>query len=358
MGKCPVHGSTDSESLNFYPDGYERKAFWQCWSHHCEGHFKGNLLGFVRGVLSHQEYGWEKPKDREVTWRAAVNFLCDFLGTDWNKLKPDYTLAQTQQFLAGVAMLAPQTTPNQKMTTKNQLRDKLEIPAKYYTDRGFQPTTLDAYDVGLCVDPTHELYGRVVIPFYNQEKTAVIGCIGRSPFEECPQCQTYHDPLTPCLTDDSKIVDYCKVKTSRGFNDKNFLYNYWNAHQDILATRCVHVVEGAADVWRLVEAGIHNCVAISGSGITSRQQIALECSGATEIICLTDDDEAGEKAYENIADRCWFAKTTRPDWWGFKDIAEMKVEQIKNWKFYMHQMWNYRHTYGENHPSVKAWENT
>lgn len=331
IGCCPVHGGDSPDSLNFFPDGRKNKAFWLCLSNHCERSFDGSLLGFVQGVLSHQELGWESPDDtkRKVPRQRAVEWLCSFLQMPWEDIKADLSVAQRNQFISSVEAFTYSTpTRIQKgICSQEKLRSFLEIPAKYYIERGYSPEILNRYDVGLCMYPESNLYGRVVVPIYSDDGQYVIGCIGRSTNPQCMECGKYHHPNQECFTPNCKMLDYVKWRCSNRFNDKNFLYNYWNANKFIIkANRTIIVVEGCGDVWRLEEADIHNAVALNGSDLTDPQQIALECSGATHILCLTDNDKAGERAYQNMAKKCWFAKTTRLTPVGVKDVGELSTD--------------------------------
>lgn len=327
IGRCPIHGGRRYGNFLFWPTGREDRAFWVCMSHHCERHFWGNVIGFVRGSMSHDLYGWEQPGDKEATHREATNELCRILGLEFDDLKPDMEAVERQRFDSAVFTLHGshgQTKPSGP--SRHTIREFLEIPSGYYVGRGYTSEVLDTYDVGLCQHPASDLYGRVVIPFYDEDGKTFVGAIGRSVHEECPRCGWCHSGTIACFTDGCRTIDYCKVRVSNRFNDKNHLYNYWYAKEDILKRRCVVVVEGAADVWRLVEAGIANCVAINGSSLSEPQQIALECSGATEILCLTDNDQAGENAYKQIKERCWFATTRRIHPVGVKDVGNLTVD--------------------------------
>ena len=55
----------------------------------------------------------------------------------------------------------------------------LEIPSKYYIDRGFLSETLVAFDVGECYNPNRQMYNRAVAPIYDED-CSYIGCVGRS----------------------------------------------------------------------------------------------------------------------------------------------------------------------------------
>ena len=72
-------------------------------------------------------------------------------------------------------------------------------------------------------------------------------------------------------------------------------------------------------------------VGIFGCSINEDQLILLEQSGALNLIILTDYDDAGNKASEQIIKKCGrrfnYIRPDMPD--GIKDIGDLTVEQIK-----------------------------
>jgi hypothetical protein len=324
-GTCPVHGGR-SNNFNFYPDGYKSPGFWHCLSEHCEGVFKGNIIGLVRGVLSHQEMGWTKAGEDTVSWQYAIDWLCNWLGVEFDSLEPDLDKFNRHKFTSGIEVFAKKVETPKGICSREKLRKHLIIPAQYFIERDYSPALLDEYDVGYCGNLKSKLYGRVVVPIYDNDHQYVIGCIGRSLHPECPLCKMHHaDGACPGRWE---YANYCKWKVPEGFNDKNHLYNMWKAKDAIYKTRCVVLVEGVGDVWRLVSAGIDNVVGLFGSDLQEPQIISLECSGATTVICLTDNDTAGDNVIRQIKEKCWFAVNIhRPKFEGH-DIGGLTEEYI------------------------------
>ncbi len=313
-GMCPVH---DGEHYNFniYPDGYKIRGFWHCMSNHCEQTFSGNIIGLVRGVLSQQNHEWKIDGDKTATWEEAVKWLCDWMGVKYADIKPDHDKFDRNKFAAGIEMLTRRAETPKGICSRDRLRKFLQIPAAYFVGRDYSPALLDEYDVGLCINPKSELYNRVVVPIYDTDYKFVIGCIGRSIDPECGECKKHHAINVPCPPEWAH-ASHAKWRVSthklpngesENFNDKNHLYNMWMAKDSILRTRCIVIVEGAGDVWRLVSAGIPNVVGLFGSDLQESQLISLECSGATTVVCLSDNDAAGENVYRQIREKCWFA---------------------------------------------------
>ena len=149
--------------------------------------------------------------------------------------------------------------------------------------------------------------GRVVVPIYD-ESDNYVGCVGRA-IKEHLQPKWLH---------------------SKGFT-KNILYGLNLAQEKILETRTAILVEGQGDVWRAFEAGLDMTVGIFGCSINEDQLILLEQSGALNIVVLTDYDEAGNKAAQQIVKKCGrrfnYIRPEMPK--DVKDIGDLTVEQIK-----------------------------
>jgi DNA primase len=269
-----------------------------------------------------------------VPFREAVNFLCDFIGQEFESIRVDDEQVERQSFERAVEEWNQKKIQGQGgLCTREQIRKLLDIPSPYYLDRGYRETTLDRYDVGVMGDPRSVLHNRVVVPIYDEMYKMVVGAIGRTLEPECGSCKYYHGEGVPCPCSPAEKAAHCKWRTSsrkeKKFVDKEWLYNYWFSRDEILRSRCAVLVEGPGDVWRLEEAGVKNAVAIFGADLSNRQVITLECSGATSIIALTDNDEAGTRAAASIEKKCeHFATVYRPRF-ASKDAGEMDVEAIR-----------------------------
>ena len=189
--------------------------------------------------------------------------------------------------------------------TRDGLRSRISIPSSYYIRRGYMPETLDEFDVGECLAENQPMSGRVVVPVYDEDYNYV-GCVGRAVKEH----------LQP------------KWLHSKGFS-KNVLYGLQIAKDHILKHNTAILVEGQGDVWRLHEAGLKMAVGIFGASINEDQLILLEQSGVLNLIILTDSDEAGNKAYQQIVKKCGRRfNYLRPEI-SSKDVGDMTIEQIK-----------------------------
>ena len=75
---CPIHEGDNPSAINIYYSGDNSRGNWKCRTHNCEKIFKGSIIGFIRGVLSKQKYGWEKQGDKTCSFAEALAFSVDF----------------------------------------------------------------------------------------------------------------------------------------------------------------------------------------------------------------------------------------------------------------------------------------
>jgi 5S rRNA maturation endonuclease (ribonuclease M5) len=326
---CPIHGGDNISAVNIYPDGDVYRGNWTCRTHGCEKIFRGSILGFIRGVLSHQKYGWSKNGDESCSFNEAIEFALSFTKQDLKNIKISKSAAEKKNFSSAMHYINP--TPAQNNTpgiARELVRKSLSIPAEYYLNRGYSKEILDKYDVGLCSNPNKEMYNRVVVPIYNYDHTHMIGCTGRSIFEKCNTCKGCHDPNNGCPSSDT-VWKYSKWKHNLDFKSQNHLYNLWFAKDYILKTSTAIIVESPGNVWRLEENGIHNSVAIFGSSMSDRQKFYLDSSGAMNLVILTDNDEAGRLAAEKIKEKCQQAYRVYIPNFSKSDVGEMTSEEIE-----------------------------
>ena len=121
-----------------------------------------------------------------------------------------------------------------------------------------------------------------------------------------------------------------KYLFSDKFKKANFLYNYDNALEKCTQTSTLFLVEGQGDVWRMYESGVENCVGLFGKDISAKQKDLLLKSGATRLVVLTDNDQAGRESKIKIQRELFrlfnliFPKIKA------KDIGEMSPQKIKD----------------------------
>ncbi len=326
VGCCPIHGGDRNNALNIFHSGDSLTGNWKCRSHGCENTFQPTLIGFVRGVLSHNNLDWEMPRDKTYSFQATVSFLLDFLDRKYDDLQVNYEQIEkkrsgdyTTRFYA------------RKQSVKNKILrsvvQKHVVTPDYYVERGYSREILSKYDVTYCDRGDKPMYGRCVAPIYDDDHKFMVGCTGRSIYERCEDCKSYHDPTRPCpLSDDQ--WKYSKWKHSYGFSAEEWLYNYWYARNHILQTKCAVLVESPGNVWRLEEAGIHTSLGLFGTSLTPGQLDALNRCGAMNILIALDNDDAGELAIDPMIET--LSKLYNIDVLEIDgDIGEMPIEVLK-----------------------------
>lgn len=324
---CPIHGGDNASALNIYHLGDHYRGNWTCRTHGCEKIFQPSIIGFVRGLLSVNKYNWTHSGDQIYSFNDTVAFILQLLNKNLKDFKISKHLQEKNKFTQIVEKIANQETDTTPKVDRKYVLSALDIPAQYYIDRGYSHSILSKYDIGLCLNKGKEMSGRVVAPIYDNEHKFVVGCTGRSVFNKCLKCSGFHNPIDTCPHNDD-VWKYSKWKHSHGFKSQNYLYNYWFAKEHILKTSTVIIVESPGNVWKLEENDIHNSVAVFGCSLSDRQKIILDASGAMNLIILTDNDEAGKKAAEQITQKCqktyriFVPKISKPD------VGEMSPQEI------------------------------
>ena len=308
-GSCPVHGGDNPTALNLYLTGHTRAGHWVCNTHHCEKFFKPTLIGFVRGVLSHNRYEWTETGDKHITFPDTIKYLLSFIKKDYSDINTDYQSIEKRRFESKINSVFSGNKKDSKgrFVKREQVIGSLQIPSEYYIDRGYSSSILKEYDVGLCTRTGAPMYNRVVVPIYDQDHKYMVGCTARSTANE----------QSP------------KWLHSKGFDADSYLYNYWKAKDYIKESGTAILVEGPGDVWKLEENGIHNSVAMFGTYLSESQKDLLDILGTMTLVVLTDNDEAGKMGAESIFHQC--SKTYRiylPKHSNFNDIGDMDRDAI------------------------------
>ena len=327
--KCPIHGGDNNSALNLYYKGDSYRGNWKCRTHQCEETFKGSIIGFIRGCLSKQN-GWTGPGDPIVSFNEALDYAIKFSKQDLKKIRVNKKEIEKNSFVNIINQIHTDTkkADNVQYVSRPNVQKSLQIPSKYFIDRGFSSEILIKYDVGECISDGKEMHDRAVVPVYDVSHQYMVGCSGRSIFNICNKCSSYHQDNNNCPDNDYKW-QYSKWKHNKGFKTQDYLYNLWYAKDYIQQNKSVILVESPGNVWRLEEAGIHNSVALFGSVLQDKQKLLLDLSGAMSIYVLMDNDEAGKKASEKIYEKCHKTYNIYNIDIDHPDVAEMSVEEVK-----------------------------
>jgi DNA primase len=152
------------------------------------------------------------------------------------------------------------------------------FPTDYWTERGFDPKTTRAFDLGY--DPLNNF---AIIPIRNV-RGDLIGFIRRD-------------------LDPDALVRY---KYPKGFKRSRALFASWFLEQS--PSSIAVVTEGAVDCMKVWQAG-YAAVSVYGSSMSLDQMKLLMRLGITRLVLFYDNDRAGKKALDRTTG--WVTRKVR-----------------------------------------------
>jgi 5S rRNA maturation endonuclease (ribonuclease M5) len=326
IGCCPIHGGDKYNAFNLYDDGDDNTGFWRCRTHNCHNYFIGNIIGFVRGVLSRQRYNWYRPNDKQATFEETIDYIANYLKCDPNSIITNTPEFEQKRFLRSVPVYHQRILMS--TMTRDEFRKTVALPSDYFIKRHFNSDILNKYDVGTCHSPTSEYFNRATIPVYSDDHKYVVGVTARSLFEKCPVCNTWHNKNRGCPST-NELFKYPKWQHSTDFKKNDYLYNYWYAKEHIYRTKTVILVESPGNVWKLEEAGLPIGLATFGTSLSDTQISLLNKAGAMSVIIIGDNDNAGRDYNIMVRDKLRHMFDTHIIVPSKNDVAEMDIEEIK-----------------------------
>lgn len=293
---CPVHEDSDNpRAFSFSPE----KGIWKCWTRDCQQEYRNDIFGLIQGTLSNQAGTNVEFKDVLKWIREEFNIISTRSNSEVHVEEDDEDFASIIKFM------------NQTCTCSQDKAIELEYqvskPSDYFSGRGFKKSTLKYFDVGDCYEQGI-MKERSIIPIHNDDGELLVGIIGRS------------------------IKEYRMPKfliSPKGFNKRNYFYNYHRAIKKAEETSCLYILEGQGDVWKLHEAGVRNAVSVFGKSISKEQAQKIKKLAVTHLIILMDNDQAGREARVQMKrDFGRMYKLTFPKL-SDKDVGDMSVYKIK-----------------------------
>lgn len=318
---CPVHGGEREFGSSILKRDVGN---WKCYTAQCHEQYGtsggASIIQFTQALLTTQY-------NKTYTFPEALAWCAKFVGEDAAEQSADDHERIEFIKLCKYINRKKQEAPN--FTPREFVRKFLAIPSAYYIKRGYSEAILEKFDVGYCHNEKKPFYDRVVTPFYDDSGRYMVGCSGRSRYEQCSQCNLYHVPGVRCPINKQERLKCYKWKHASLFNADDYLYNYWNAQEHIAQTGTAIVVEGPGDVWRLEEAGIYNSMALLKASLSPGQRMVLESSGAINLVVATDMDEAGNKGARSIVEQCKHLFNTIRIAYEAPDPGSLPIEQTK-----------------------------
>lgn len=289
VGLCPFHDDKDP-SLHVSP----RLGIYKCFV--CDS--AGDSVKFL---MEHEK----------ISYPDALRYLAEKyhiqIEEEKRELTPEEQAVQTER----EALLAVNSFAEKYFIEQmNETETGRAIGLSYFKERGFQESTIKKFRLGYCPDgwdnftksalangykleyllttgltkqsengKTYDFYrGRVIFPIHNASGKTV-GFGGRI--------------LAKGKSD--KVAKYFNSPENPIYHKSDILYGFFFARKSIRTKDNVYLVEGYTDVISMVESGVENVVASSGTALTDGQ-IRLISSQTKNITVLYDGDNAGIKA--------------------------------------------------------------
>ena len=134
---CPIHNGDNDSALNLYYVGEDYKGNWKCRTHKCEEHFKGSIIGFIRGILSRKEYNWTKGGEQTISFKQALEYATKLADIDINSIEVSKIDTNKNKFVHNTKIFISDKKENKPTITRQQVRKSLKIPSDYFISRGF-----------------------------------------------------------------------------------------------------------------------------------------------------------------------------------------------------------------------------
>lgn len=301
---CPIHGSNNPDSGCVYKNNY----IWRCFTNQCHEETGKSLFYLVKYLI-------EQKLEHKVDFKEAVRYITDIVGEiDTSEVE--------------VPTIKKERIVQQGILTRAEVRSRLKIPSPFFLAKGFSEEILDRYDVGDCKNTKSDMKYRVVVPVYDDNYELMVGCVGRTKNKQCPNCNKYHYD-SKCPTNGLEFKWASKWTVSKDFKIENYFYNLWFAKPYIQETKTVILVEGQSDIWRLEEAGIHNCLGLFGARLTIPQSLILDELNPYRVIIATDNDKTGISVGRKIQQRLNSFYNTTILTLPQKDFGDMSVPEVK-----------------------------
>jgi DNA primase len=281
---CPFH-QEKTPSFIVSP----QRQIWHCFG--CG--LGGDIVGFVM-------------RYENLEFPEALQFLAERAGLELRAINP--SVQKEFGILYSIQSAAEEFFRSELMKSKEAL--------DYLTGRGLKEETIAEFNLGYAP------IGGDLLMVYLLEAGYDISEIGRAGLIYKNEKGLYHDRfegriifpiknhfgrtvafsgrILPAMESEDK-PKYLNSPETPIFAKSKILYGLDKAKTAIAAKRTVFLVEGQMDFLMSWQAGIKNCVAISGTGLTPHHLERLRRMADTMIITF-DNDEAGLKALERSLD--------------------------------------------------------
>ncbi|MEZ4908937.1 MAG: DNA primase [Saprospiraceae bacterium] len=179
-----------------------------------------------------------------------------------------------------------------------------KVGLAYFKERGFREAIIKKFDLGFALDEADALTKSAMETQYNVELLKELGLTSQSnrDFFRNRVMFTIHNlsgkPIGfagRIMGKNDKLPKYINSPESSIYNKRKTLYGLFFAKNEIRKQDFCYLVEGYTDVISLVQSGIENVVASSGTSLTTEQILLIKRYTST-IKVIYDGDAAGINA--------------------------------------------------------------
>lgn len=284
LGHCPFHNEK-TPSFTVSPS----KGIFKCFG--CG--VSGNAVGFV---MEHEKY----------TFPEALRYLAKKYHieiVEEEKSEEYYAEKTLKEALYGVTEFAANYFNEQMLKTD----EGKSIGEAYVRERGINDESIKKFMIGYSPMESDAFTKHAIAKGYSKdilEKSGLTITNERGSYDRFRGrvVFTIHSQIGKVvgfgaryLGTDKNKPKYVNSPETDIYNKSNVLFGLFQAKSAISSADSCYLVEGYTDVISLVQSGIHNVVASSGTSLTV-EQIRLIKRYTNNITVLFDGDEAGIKA--------------------------------------------------------------
>lgn len=281
IGLCPFHNEK-TPSFTVSP----AKNIYKCFG--CgKG---GNPVNFV---MEHEGYSYIE----------AIKFLAKMYHIELEELEMSDEQKETQKKRDSLFIVNEWA---KKRFTDNlfKTQEGVNIGLAYFKERGYRESIIKKFGLGFTVNDSKDLISAAKREGYNLDYLRELGLISKKDYDFFRNRVMFsiHNLSGKAIGfagrimgNNPKLPKYINSPESEIYNKRKLLYGMYFAKSEIRKLDHCILVEGYTDVLSLVQAGIENVVASSGTSLTT-EQIRLIKRYTNTVKILYDGDAAGVNA--------------------------------------------------------------
>ena len=281
IGLCPFHNEK-TPSFTVSP----AKNIYKCFG--CgKG---GNSVNFV---MEHEGYSYIE----------AIKFLAQMYNIELEEIEMSGEQKESQEKRDSL-FIVNEWAKKRFADNLFKTQQGVNIGLAYFKERGFRESIIKKFDLGFAIDDSKDLTQAAAREGYKMEYLKELGLVSKKDYDFFRNrvMFTIHNLTGKAIGfagrimgNNPKMPKYINSPESEIYNKRKILYGLYFAKNEIRKLDYCILVEGYTDVLSLVQGGIENVVASSGTSLTT-EQVRLIKRYTNTIKILYDGDAAGINA--------------------------------------------------------------